>query len=296
MLDPRIHCSDGAFYCEPCWRKHGGFRPERKEHIRLPASVCADCDEEKSPLYLEDQYSGMSDLLFRCEGCWMKRLGGIPAKSAQYPADMSIGLDDFTFDGKPLAGLRVTDLAFPNNGDLGNYGAKLRTVLERGGAQIEDGVDGTVRHGSPQLVVWGSPHPNAHTSLAPAKDLSGSTNGDFKVNAFDYLRALYPDAGIVMPVPQYYQLTPPDGARILPLKRRTVHGVSYVPLASTNWLCTRLCRPEEVLAVASAQCCVPEDTELDLATLVRSYLAEEKQVLFLGEYACTLSFVMSMPS
>ena len=295
MLDPRIYCSDGAFHCEPCWRKHGGFRPERKEHVRLPATVCADCGEEKSPLHMEDQYNAKSDLQFRCESCWEKKSGGVPDKSAQYPVDTAVtNLKDIAFDGKPLRHLRVTDLAFPDKGDLGDYGAKLRAVLERGGAHVEDGVDGTVRHGSPQLVVWGSPHPHAHTNIEPAKDLSGSTNGEFKINAFDHLRSLYPEAAIVMPVPQYYQLEAPDGARILPLKKRKVHGVTYVPLASTNWLCTRLCRPDQVMAVASKDCCAPEDTELDLATLVRRYMAAEKQVLFLGEYVCTLSFVSAM--
>ena len=111
MLDPRMHCSDGAFHCESCWREHGGFRPERKEHVCLPATVCADCGEEKSPLHMEDQYNAKSDLQFRCESCWEKKSGGVPDKSAQYPVDTVVtNLKDIAFDGKPLRHLRVTDL------------------------------------------------------------------------------------------------------------------------------------------------------------------------------------------
>ena len=186
----------------------------------------------------------------------------------------------------------VTDIGFPgaHMEPIHSLQQELGRRMKNAGIQVLDGIDAT---NSPMLqqlmpnasvVIWGSPHCNHFGKMEVCQHLApGENNTSFKLAAFQHLCKVSPNATVMVFVPAYYNI---EGAMETSLPN--TDGIQYEPLATlASGDVQRLCATNDVRVLSTVK--VPEPMHV-----VQTLKEIGGNILFLGEYAMTLSYSIQM--
>ena len=113
-----------------------------------------------------------------------------------------------------------------------------------------------------------------------------SSNGGYEKAAFAWLRCCFPDITVVMSHPAYYGLQAGEGESCNRLWPLTYNKQVYEPLGTYSDGYFRLCAAEQCRVLLAPAC---EASEVDLAVVAREVMLRGQQVVFFGDYSCTLS-------
>ena len=167
---------------------------------------------------------------------------------------------------------------------------ELGRRMKNAGIQVLDGIDATNGPMLQQLmpnasvVIWGSPHCNHFGKMEVCQHLApGENNTSFKLAAFQHLCKVSPNATVMVFAPAYYNI---EGAMETSLPN--THDIQYEPLATlASGDVQRLCATNDVRVLSTVK--VPEPMHV-----VQTLKEIGGNILFLGEYAMTLSYSIQM--